>query len=478
MPVPPAIPPPIPPVTPATPITSVTCHGYIVEKASVSENRLSRIRADLVAQPLSSSSKYPAPPPFRTYQESSKFLRLPRAYGVDHFGPPINDGLPDRPIGPFAFAGALKDTQIGPQRTLLEHLRGSSPYGLFSLQTGSGKTVVAISVIAALGQRTCILVHKQQLLNQWMSEINRFLPGASVGTIIQGHKGFDQNDPKDVYIVMIQSLLRMPPNTVPSVFGLTIVDECHHIPSQSFSQTMFKVNAKYMIGLSATLQRKDGLMRTLQHHLGEVIHCEIPDRSNQPKTYVWLAHYTPYGNSYEDHPDDFSELVNMLCADEARTQLIVDKVRHVLAMPTGKRRFVLILTDRKSHARELFKRFSESHETGLMISDIPESEHADQMDKQVLVGTYGMLGEGTSIKRLNTLVLASPRKEITQAVGRIYRDVHPNDVFPIIIDISDSCLRGQARTRQSIYKQELGTNLIITARAPPDSHGHRATGHR
>ena len=141
--------------------------------------------------------------------------------------------------------------------------------GLLELHTGYGKTVCGLKIIAELGVKTIIIIHKEFLLRQWIERIEQFLPDAKVGRI-QGSK-IDVED-KDIVIGMLQSLsMKDYDISLFNQFGLTIVDECHHIGAEVFSRALFKIVTKYTLGLSATMKRKDGLTKVIKMFLGEVV---------------------------------------------------------------------------------------------------------------------------------------------------------------------------------------------------------------
>ena len=141
--------------------------------------------------------------------------------------------------------------------------------GLLELYTGYGKTVCALKIIADLNVKTIIIVHKEFLLRQWVERIEQFLPDAKVGRL-QGST-IDIKD-KDIVIGMLQSLsMKDYEIELFKSFGLTIVDECHHIGAEVFSRALFKVVTKYTLGLSATMKRKDGLTKVIKMFLGKVV---------------------------------------------------------------------------------------------------------------------------------------------------------------------------------------------------------------
>ena len=139
---------------------------------------------------------------------------------------------------------------------------------ILEVPCGRGKTVLSLKIIANIQKKTLILVHKEFLMEQWIERIQQFLPDARIG-IIQQNKV--KADNKDIVIAMIQSIsMKSYPPKIFDNFGFTIVDECHHISSQVFSRCLPKIGNKYLLGLSATPKRKDGLSKVFHWYLGPV----------------------------------------------------------------------------------------------------------------------------------------------------------------------------------------------------------------
>ena len=143
--------------------------------------------------------------------------------------------------------------------------------GILSLPCGFGKTICGLYFISKIAKKTLIIVHKEFLMNQWIERINFALPDAKIG-IIQGNKC--EIEGNDIIIGMLQSLaLKDFPNDTFDDIGHVIIDECHRIPSKIFMRTLFKINCNYMLGLSATPNRKDGCTKILKWFIGDIIFC-------------------------------------------------------------------------------------------------------------------------------------------------------------------------------------------------------------
>jgi superfamily II DNA or RNA helicase len=453
---------------------SILSHkGYSINKKLFGDEQLNSVRKELTVVP-ETHPDYPTPKQFAVYEEGANWLRVPRTYGLKKFGIPSKISFQDNVLDDdkCVFQGQLRPTQILPHDTMLASLLDEKGFqsGLLCLATGSGKTVTLLSLVSKLKRRTCVLVHKSQLLQQWKAEIHRFLPNMKVGIVQQTKKDFDADC--DIFLIMIQTLLNIP--SVPTIFGATVIDECHHIPSATFSKVLFKVNARYVIGLTATPNRKDGLTQVLHWHVGDIVYHEKPDRRDQNTTFVEVYRHVPNVRRFD--PKQYSQMITDLCKEEKRNALILKAIDEHFEQDTSRLRSMLILTERVSHARTLYGALFQKYDVvgdenrrtcGLLIGGMKKHTIEDEMKKMILVATYNLMSEGISIEQLNSIVFASPKKDVVQALGRIFRKVH-KDINPLIIDISDSVFRGQERARLSIYKRELNGNIRVTVHEEND----------
>jgi superfamily II DNA or RNA helicase len=446
--------------------TILSHKGYSIYKKSIDNENLAILKKNLIVTP-ELHPDFPPSKSFPVYEEGLNWFRVPRVYGLTHFGKPnkyvfANNTLEETKC---QFSGQLRSTQVTPHDIMLNHLFDDNGCrsGLLCLATGSGKTVVTLSLLSHIKQRTCILVHKSQLLQQWKAEINQFLPNMKIGIIQQIKKEFSTDC--DIYLIMIQTLINI--DFVPPIFGVTVIDECHHIPSTTFSKVLFKVNAKFVIGLTATPNRKDGLTQVLHWHIGDIIYQEKPDRKEQMTTLVEIYRYVP-DMLYMD-PKKYAQIITALCSDKNRNLVILNAIQEHLDQDDKIARRILILTERVNHAKTLYVSLSRKYENkrtcGLLIGGMKKDIMEQEMQKMILVATFNLMSEGISIAQLNSIVFASPKKDVVQALGRIFRKIHQN-INPLIIDISDTIFRGQERARLAIYKKELNGNIKINIHEP------------
>jgi len=304
--------------------------------------------------------------------------------------------------------------------------------------TVTHNTVIALNIISKLQTKTLVVVHKGFLLNQWVERIGQFLPGARIGKI-QGQ--IIDIDNKDIVIGMIQSLsMKEYPQKMFSSFGLTIVDECHHISSEVFSRTLQKIVTRCMLGLSATMERKDGLTPVFKMFLGDIVYSEKREEDD-PVLVKGIEFNSKNDEVFDETIYDyrgnpaFSSMITKLCGYSHRTEFILSVLKKELEIKPDQQIMIL------AHNRNLLTYLYQAIEkrgiatVGYYVGGMKEAELKKSETKKVIVATYSMAAEGLDIKTLSTLILATPKTDVVQAVGRILRVKHER---PLIIDIVDS----------------------------------------
>jgi superfamily II DNA or RNA helicase len=381
----------------------------------------------------------------------SSTLVVPRYYGCGRFGAPTRDSRPDHARAPgIVFTGRLRDATRQPEAfaagvKAFEETGG----GVLSLPCGFGKTTVALALSAHLKVRTMIVVHKEFLANQWVDKIKEFCPNATIGRV-QGDI-FDVE--KDFVIAMIQTMcMREFDKKAFDSIGLLIVDEAHHIGAPAFSQFMFKICPKFTLGLTATPERKDGLTRLLYWFLGpEFFKVE---RVNQGTTKVTTLNYTD--EAFKEAPPvtrfgqlNMAGMINIVTELEARNDLIVETAEEALAV--GRR--VLILSDRREHCFYLQNRLGSK--ARLYIGGMKEADLAKSAESPIVVATFQLAHEGLDIPALDTVILATPKSDIKQSIGRIMRETKGKVNDPLIYDIADgwSVFFAMYRKRLKVYRE-------------------------
>jgi superfamily II DNA or RNA helicase/very-short-patch-repair endonuclease len=327
------------------------------------------------------------------------------------------------------FRGTLTPDQELAARAMLAH-----DTGVLSATTAFGKTVIGAWLIANRGVNTLVLVHRRQLQEQWIERLSTFLglPARALGRI----GGGTRKPSGEIDVAVVQSLVRRGA-VRESVrhYGHVIVDECHHLSARSFERVARAVRAKFIVGLSATVSRKDGQHPIIFMQCGPVRHRVDAQAQAAARPFEHTAIVRPTGflSQRAVNPDvrfQFHELYDELIADPDRNQLICREV--VQSVRDG--RSPIVLTERNDHLDELARRLSpevrhlvvlrggmtrkELDRTNASLAAIPGDED------RVLLATGRYVGEGFDDARLDTLFLTLPvswHGTVAQYVGRLHR---------------------------------------------------------
>jgi len=445
--------------------------GYTIPRELLSESEQEFLHKDLFVKPVSIGPSYGLPGAedegaFPVYRENAKKIYIPRFYGLERYGLPERSEITEGENINVNFPKPLRDYQDKIVDVYMNHI--SQPIcsesdkkgngGILEVPCGRGKTVLSLKIISLLQKKTLIIVHKEFLMNQWIDRANEFLPGAKIGKI-QGPV-FDVEG-KDIVIGMLQTLYdRALPENAFDCFGLTIIDEVHRIGSEQFSKTLLRVVSPNMLGISATVDRKDKLTKILYMFIGPKIYCEA--RENDDPVCVRALEYITSDSSFNETEYDFrgqtkySTMISKLSGFGPRSDFIVrvlgDLIKEGQSNETDTQVMVLC------HNRSLLKYLYEAivhrgfASVGYYVGGMKQSALQETEDKQIVLATYAMAAEALDIKSLSVLVMASPKTDITQSVGRILRVRHDN---PIVVDIVDrhDIFQNQWRQRKTFYRK-------------------------
>jgi len=227
-----------------------------------------------------------------------------------------------------------------------------------------------------------------------------------------------------------------------------VVHNCHHCPAESFSQALYGVSFKYVIGLTATPTRKDGLTRVLYWFFGPLAY--EARRKNQKSVSVKIVNFTH--PEYNKPPNVncrgdicYASLMTKICDITDRTMRIAEEAKNLA--DTG--RYVLVLSHRRGHATQICEQLKS---LGVQAATYLGGDKVEP-DARVICATYALASEGYDNPRLSGLVLATPSSDVVQACGRILRGGSGND--PIIVDIVDqySLFLGQVAKRKTFYRK-------------------------
>lgn len=340
-----------------------------------------------------------------------------------------------------AFKGVLTGDQGQATNVLL-----AEDIGVLSATTGFGKTVLAAAMIAKRGVNTLILVHRRQLLDQWLARLEAFLSTDSVSI---GHLGSGKRKlTGQIDVALMQSLVKKDQvDDIVADYGQLIVDECHHVSAVSFELLTRRSKAKYVLGLTATPIRKDGHHPVIFMQCGP-IRYRVDAKSEAAKRsfgHSYFSRTTEFRLALSDEAPPIQSIYQMLAQDTARNDLIFDDV--LKALDAG--RSPVILTERREHVSyfaERFKGFAKNIITlqGGMgvkqrraayaaLSEVPDDQ------ERLLIATGRYLGEGFDDARLDTLFLAMPiswKGTLAQYAGRLHRE-HHNKREVVVMDYAD-----------------------------------------
>ena len=352
--------------------------------------------------------------------------------------------------------------------------------GIFILFAGAGKTQIALQCASELKQKTLFLVHTKDLLNQAKERCENNLI-CKTSTITEGKCDVSG----DIVFATVQTLVGIIDKGLikQNEFGLIVVDECHHLSSNAESVKMFEkcinyFNARYKLGISATLHRGDGLENTTKKILGKVIYelkksedktkfigyyenqpiIEVPASMFQVPAQIHMLE-TTYNVANKDIFDTsgriiFTSLISDLATDS-------DRNKQVLNIINSLKGYTIVISERTSQLEELQKQTPNSI---YINGKTPKKQREKQIEEfrqgkhKVLFATYSLVAEGLDIPILENLIMASPVKDerlVIQAIGRCQRPCEGKEkanIYDLVDDVS--MLDKFTRKRKSVYKKE------------------------
>lgn len=410
------------------------------------------------------------PEPFPIYIETPAVIYVPRYYGIETYGEPEETRIhPGIPCPNLTFNGELRDYQTAIVNKYVQHVQGGNGGGgggCLDVDPGKGKTVMALKIMSVLKVKTLVVVHKTFLMNQWLERIQQFLPGARVGRI-QGQE-VDVED-KDIVIGMLQSLsMKDYEDSVFSGFGLAVFDECHHMSAEVFCRCMIKVTTRYTLGLSGTMTRKDGLTKVFIMFLGEIVHKEksVTEANVVVKNiqfYIADEDFNELETDYRGNPK-FSTMITKLCNCTPRSEFILSVLENELTSNPDQQ--IMILAHNKSLLSYFYDAVVERNlagcgaNVGYYLGGMKDADLKASEKKKIIIATYAMASEGLDIPSLTTLIMATPKTDVCQSVGRILRTKHAN---PLVIDFVDhhDIFKSQWMKRQAYYLKQ-GYRIMYT----------------
>jgi superfamily II DNA or RNA helicase len=429
--------------------------GYTIMKNDLSVSQQIKLKELLMVKPYVPGSPVQVQNTFPAYRESDKKIYVPRYFGEEIFGPAKEIKITEGTDINLEFQGTLRENQVPVINKYLKHVDNGGG-GLLELPCGFGKTSISLHIISRLKKKTLVIVHKEFLMNQWIERIQQFLPTAKIGKI-QGQ--VIDIDGKDIVLAMLQSLsMKDYPSSLFDSFGLTIIDEVHHISSEVFSCALFKLVTKYMLGLSATMNRKDGTTKVFKMFLGEVVYKQ--ERSKDEEVIVRGITYQIDDAEYNELELDFrgqtaaSKMLSKICTYNRRTEFILKVLQDMIA--ENPKQQIMIIASYKNILNYFYEaiNFRNIATVGYYVGGMKEAALKISETKQVVLATFSMAAEGLDIKSLTTLFMVTPMTNIEQSVGRILRQKH--EFAAVVVDIIDTHdnFQRQWSKRKAFYKKQ------------------------
>lgn len=331
---------------------------------------------------------------------------------------------------PYSFNATLRNHQ----KKVIETI-SKKDFGVIVAPPGSGKTIMGLKIIADKKQYSLIVVHRKQLLEQWQERVQAFLgiPKYEIGIIGQGKVKIG----KQITIATIQSLPKQI-EQLQNQFGTILVDECHHIPAETFRNTIEKLNTFYLYGLTATPFRKYNDDKLIFAFLGEIISEISSNEIENFKHAQIIVRNTDLDVPFSSKTDNFETLSKILVHDSERNKLILNDIGSELSK--GKR--IAIITERKEHIDTLYLFLKQSYEVITLSGDDTESNRKSkwqtlqQGNFQILITTGQYFGEGSDLPNISSLFLVYPfsfKGKLIQYIGRVQR----SEINPTIYDYRD-----------------------------------------
>jgi len=321
----------------------------------------------------------------------------------------------------LTFLGTLRPYQ---ERAVGDTLK--KDFGVLVAPCGSGKTVMACNIMAERKQPTLIIVHTKELLNQWRDRIIQYLgiPSDEIGQIGAGKEII-----RPVTVGMVQTLVKRDLDEIRTHFGQIVIDEVHHTPSTTFTEIVRTFDSQYMLGLSATPYRRDGLNKLIYLSVGnmvaEVTGVELQDAGNRIKPEI-VVRETNFDFDYNED-SDYQPMISELIENFDRNDLIATDV----ASEYDGENFELVLSDRKAHLDFLYDLLTEKGvKAEILTADVPKKKREQIIRDfesgalRVILATGQLAGEGLDMPRLNRLFVTTPirwKGRVIQYAGRALR---------------------------------------------------------
>lgn len=392
-------------------------------------------------KPLFNTPKY-----IRSFEENENFLMLPRGLKetlIDFFNVnAVSYSFVDKRVLNKIQTKTVTFNLRPEQNEAIKEIK-KSDYSICVAPPGFGKTLLGAKIFEIRACTTLIVVNKNMLLNQW---IERFVDyfGYNKKDIGYLGKGFNKLNGQ-IDVATMQSLKNDP--KIIENYSFVIVDECHHIPALTFEQIIKSFKGKYILGLSATPNRKDELQPILFQQLGEISY-EYKKKKTQTNRLQIIR------TEFISQADNYATIINELCLDENRNNLIINAIK------TNIQRKILLLTDRIEHINVLESLLQKENIDYISVhGSLNKKEQVENMNlvktKSLILATTSYFGEGIDFPHLNTILFATPISyygRLIQYLGRIGRG-NQECLAIDFLDSKNAMLNSAYKKRLEGYKQ-------------------------
>lgn len=355
------------------------------------------------------------------------------------------------------FEGTLRSQQAKALKALLEN-----EHGLVIANTGFGKTVVALALIAKRAVNTLVLVHNKALAEQWIERCKIFLKDAEMGSLLGGKDKLNGR----IDVATYQSLISrngIDIHDKVDSYGQIIVDECHHIPASNYETLLKNVAPQFLVGFTATPKRQDGLEKLMYFQLGAVLFESKPASLTFSQTAYCCDTQIAFPATWVDgsEPVKITQLYQYLQDNASRNQLITRSIAQAIEA----KRQCLVLSERKEHIAILSEQLNTQGINTIELHGGVSTKIRKQRieliqkglpERTVIIATGKYVGEGFDLPYLDTLFLALPiswKGIVAQYAGRIQRH-HPNKTEVTVHDYVDDfpMLQRMWKKRANGYK--------------------------
>ena len=392
-------------------------------------------------KPLFNTPKY-----IRSFEENENFLMLPRGLKetlIDFFNVnAVSYSFVDKRVLNKIQTKTVTFNLRPEQNEAIKEIK-KFDYSICVAPPGFGKTLLGAKIFEIRACTTLIVVNKNMLLNQW---IERFVDyfGYNKKDIGYLGKGFNKLNGQ-IDVATMQSLKNDP--KIIENYSFVIVDECHHIPALTFEQIIKSFKGKYILGLSATPNRKDELQPILFQQLGEISYEYKKKKTHTNKLQIIRTQFV-------SNADNYATIINELCIDEDRNNLIVDIIKKNID------RKILLLTDRIEHINVLENFLQKENIDYISVhGSLNKKEQVENMNlvktKSLILATTSYFGEGIDFPHLNTILFATPISyygRLIQYLGRIGRG-NQECLAIDFLDSKNAMLNSAYKKRLEGYKQ-------------------------